>query len=341
MQNRIISLVIALSLALSLAIPVGAANITEAENELASLDLTTGTSVALQRVSQGKYSLVTTQTAQAQAQSGAVVYAKSLHDGEMLQLSDNTYLGKAEGTNYIQLDRIDVDVKNFDREDPVFEAYDISETALDNIQESIAYAEENDNDELEISLYAISPNLTEYVTVNGNNYRNTYEEIRNASFKPISTSGATAKDKLQAAKTFALTVFSVFDGPIGFVTTGISLFDYYLAQTNATVVKGTLDDWSYTTMFYDKLVKHTAVSKNSAWMEGCVSQKLWINKAAVWAYFRSSGQQDNKVDSSINKTKYTKNWDTCYNVTLYNWATGAIKDANPQMRYDGVTWIFK
>ena len=341
MQNRIISLVIALSLALSLAIPVGAANIVEAENTLASIDLTTGTSVALQRVSEGKYSLVATEGARTYAQSGTVVYAKSLHDGEMLQLSDNTYLGKAEGTNYIQMDRIDVDVDNFNREDPVFEEYDISETALDNIQEAIAYAEENDNDELEISLYAISPNLTEYITVGGNNYRNTYEEIRNASFKPIETSGPTTKDKLQAAKTFTLTLFSVFEGPIGYVTTGISLFDYYVAQTKASVNKGTLDDWSYTTMFYDKLVKHTAISRNSAWMEGCVSQKLWINKAAVWAYFRSSGQQDNKVDTFINTTKYTKNWDTCYNVTLYNWATGAIKDANPRMRYDNITWEFK
>ncbi len=341
MKNRIVSLGIALSLALSLAIPVGAANVVKAENTLDSINLATGTSVALQRVSEGKYSLVATEGTRTCAQSEPVVYAKSLHDGEMLQLSDNTYLGKAEGSNYIQMDRIDVDVKNFDREAAVFEEYDISETALDNIQESIAYAEENDNNELEISLYAINPNMTEYVTVNGDNYRNTYEEIRNASFKPISTKGATTKDKLGAAKTFVLTVFSVFEGPVAYVATGASLFDYYLSQTNATVAKGTKDDWSYTTMFYDKLVKHTAISRNSAWMEGCVSQKLWINKAAVWAYFRSSGQQDKKVDSFINKTKYTKNWDTCYNVTLYNWALGAIKDADPQMRYDNVTWVFK
>lgn len=341
MKKRIVSLAVSLSLALSLAIPVGAANVVGTPDVAVNPDLTTGTSVALQRVSQGKYSLVTAQTAQVQAQSGTVVYAKSLHDGEMLQLSNNTYLGKAEGTNYIQLDRIDVDVENFDREDPVFAEYDISETALDNIQETIAYAEENGNDELEISLYAISPSLTEYVTVDGNNYRNTYEEVRNASFKPISTSGTTTVDKLQAAKQFTLTLFSVFSGPVNYVATGYSLFDYYISQTNAKVANGTLDDWSYTTMFYDKLVKHTAVSRNSAWMEGCVSQKLWINKAAVWAYFRSSGQQDNKVDSFINKTYYTKNWNTCYNVTLYNWATGSIKDSNPQMTYGGITWAFK
>lgn len=259
----------------------------------------------------------------------------------MLQLSDNTYLGKAEGSNYIQLDRIDINTSNFDRSDSVFEEYNISSITLDNIQASINYAQENDNDQLEISLYAINPSLTETITIGNTRYRNTYEEIRNASFKPIETTGTSARTDLGNAVSFLLTVFSVVNTNVNFVSSGISLLSYLQNQTGMSVRTGTTSDWCYTTMFYDKLVKHTSVLAHSSWMEGCVSQKLWINKAAVWAYFRSTGQQDKKVDSSINKVYYTKNWNTCYNVALYNWATGTIKDSDPRITYKGVVWIFK
>lgn len=193
---------------------------------------------------------------------------------------------------------------------------------------------------MEISLYAINPDLTETVTINGNRYRNTYEEIRNAGFRPIETTGTGARASLNSAVSFTLTLFSMFNGPINFVSTGVSLLSFFQNQTGMVVNRGTTSDWCYTTMFYDKLVKHTAISRNSVWMEGCVSQKLWINKASVWAFFRDTGRQDVTVHSSINKVKYTKNWDTCYDVTLYNWATGSIRDSSPQMTYNGVVWVF-
>lgn len=256
-------------------------------------------------------------------------------------LSDNTYVGKAEGTNYIQLDRIDIDVKNFNREDTVFQEYNISEETLDNIQETIAYAQENNNNQLEISLYSINPSLTEYISVGNNRYRNTYEEVRDASFKPIETTGYNTKNNLSLAKSFFITVFSVCSEDVNLVATGISLLQFIQNETGLRVATPTKDDWAYTSIFYDKLIKHTAIERNTTWQEGCVSQKLWINKAAVWAYFRSTGKSDEKVDSPINKIYYTKNWNNCFNVTLYNWATGAIKDSNIQMNYNGVTWVFK
>lgn len=51
MQNRITCLILALCLTFSLAVPVGAANIAGTENEADSLDLKTGTSIALQKIS--------------------------------------------------------------------------------------------------------------------------------------------------------------------------------------------------------------------------------------------------------------------------------------------------
>lgn len=343
MKNRITGLFLTLCIIFSLAIPVGAANIIEARNDLSSLDLTTGASIALQKISEGKYSLVTAQNTRSKSQHESIVYAKSLHDGEMLQLSNGAYLGKAEGSNYISLDRIDVDVKDFHRADPVFQEYDISKETLDDIQETISYANEIGNDQLEISLYAINPALTEEITYNGNQYRNTYEEVRNASFKPIDVSGQSTKDKLAAAVKFSLTIAgaAVSNPTLNFVSTGISLFNFYLQTAGIKVAYGTTSDWAYTSMFYDKLVKHTAIKRYSNWMTGCVSQKLWINKASTWAHFQASNSTDKKVDSSINKVFYTKNWSNCYNVAYYNWNTGCVTDPNITMTYGGVRWTFR
>lgn len=343
MKNRIAGLFLTLCIIFSLAIPVGAANIIEARNDLSALDLTTGASIALQKISEGKYSLVTAQNTRSKSQHGSIVYAKSLHDGEMLQLSNGAYLGKAEGSNYISLDRIDVDVKNFDREAPIFQKYNISEEALDDVQESISYAKENGNDSIEISLYAINPALTEYVTYNGSQYRNTYEEVRNASFKPIDVSGQSTKDRLSSAVKFTLTIAgaAVSNPVVNFVSTGVSLFSFYLQQSGIRVAYGTTKDWAYTTMFYDKLVKHTAIKRPSGWMTGCTSQKLWINKASTWAHFQASNSTDKKVDSTINKVFYTKSWSNCYNVAYYNWNVGRVKDSNITMTYNGIKWTFK
>lgn len=341
MKKRIVSVCLVVCLAISLSAPAAATNVVVDSDASASYGLEDGTLVSLQKISKGKYTLTDESVAYTANNVKNTVYARSLHDGEMLKLQDGTYLGKAEESNYIQLDRIDVDVDHFDRNDSVFQEYDISPSVLDDMQETISYAQENDNHELEISLYAINPDLTEYITYKGDKYRNTYEEIRKASFKPIETSGAGARTALDNAKTFLLTATGWGSKTISFVSTGITLLNFFRNETGLNVNYGTTDDWCYTTMLYDKLIKHTAVNRNSVWAEGCISQKLWINKAAVWAYFRSTGSEDKKVDSTINVTKFSTRWYNCYNETFSNWATGAVKDPNFSMDYNSVRWVFK
>ncbi|MCI5689941.1 MAG: hypothetical protein MR286_03495 [Clostridiales bacterium] len=273
-------------------------------------------------------------------QAGNVVSAKVVHDGELLQLSETAYLGKAGRNNYARLDKIDINVDSFDKNDALFAQYDISQNILRDVQETIDFANEWNNDQLEISLYAMPP---EYTTVNGSEYRNTYVESRNSSFKPIDVSGINTKSHLDSAIDFSLIIAgaAIATPVVNFVTSGISLFKLYLQQTKLTTVTGDSKDWAYTSIFYDKIVKHTAIKRPAGWMEGCISQKLWLNKTSTWAHFTKSGKPDEKLDSTINKVFYTKNWSNCYTVTFNNWATGAVKDPNISMKFKGITWVFK
>ena len=339
MKKRIVSICLVVCLAISLSAPAAATNVVDSDAS-ASYGLEDGTLVSLQKISKGKYTLTDESVAYTANNVKDTVYARSLHDGEMLKLQDGTYLGKAEESNYIQLDRIDVDVDHFDRNDSVFQEYDISPSVLDDVQEAISYAQENDNHELEISLYAINPDLTEYITYKGNKYRNTYEEVRDGSFKPIQTNGAGSRDMLNNARTFVLTAVGLASTTVNFVSTGISLLDFIKNQTGTNVNYGGSGDWCVTTMTYQKLIKHTSINRNSLWMEGCISQKLWIDQAVVLYYFTSFFKEPLTKYSKINKTKYSSRWNTCYDNTFSNWATGTVKDPNFTMPYNGVTWVF-
>ena len=74
----------------------------------------------------------------------------------------------------------------------------------------------------------------EYTTVNGSEYRNTYVESRNSSFKPIDVSGINTKSHLDSAIDFSLIIAgaAIATPVVNFVTSGISLFKLYLQQTH-------------------------------------------------------------------------------------------------------------
>jgi hypothetical protein len=336
MKKKLMTLGLAICLVFSLVVPAGAANVVSGNEaaEVSISEIPTGTMVALQEENQGTYALA---SSTANRNDGDVLYATSLYDGEILQLSNDTYLGKADGNNYVTMSKIDVDVEDFDRTDPVFEEHNISSEMLDEIQESISFAEENGNDALEISVYSVND---EYVTVNGNQYKNAYTEVRNASFKPLDISGSTTITSLSSSVSFVLTVVGMVSSTVNFVSTGVSLLSYFQSQTGLPVARGTTEDWCYITMSYDKLVKHTSIKKPAGWMEGCISQKLWINKVSMWADFHSTEAGVQEIESSINKVQYTKSWSDCYTIAFNNW-TSAIKDGNISMNYKGVTWVFK
>lgn len=145
---------------------------------------------------------------------------------------------------------------------------------------------------------------------------------------------------LNNARTFVLTAVGLASTTVNFVSTGISLLDFIKNQTGTNVNYGGSGDWCVTTMTYQKLIKHTSINRNSLWMEGCISQKLWIDQAVVLFYFPSFFKEPLTKYSKINKTKYSSRWNTCYDNTFSNWATGTVKDPNFTMPYNGVTWVF-
>ena len=131
-----------------LAIPAGAANLDESSQ--ATTTESVPEKVALKSNGDNTYTLVgPAQNISVMSRSNDLVYAEPIHtwDMELLALSNGGCLSKIGEDLYVAATQVKLDTKDFSKNYPLFEQFDIGEETIQSAKESIESQLEIGNDE--------------------------------------------------------------------------------------------------------------------------------------------------------------------------------------------------
>lgn len=184
-----------------LAIPAGAANLDESSQ--ATTTESVPEKVTLKSNGDNTYTLVgPAQNISVMSRSNDLVYAEPIHtwDMELLALSNGGCLSKIGEDLYVAATQVKLDTKDFSKNYPLFEQFDIGEETIQSAKESIESQLEIGNDEFEYTIYLTEPfavpadNATASTAAQNDSVQETIEETRNyySPYKDIAR-GANAK----------------------------------------------------------------------------------------------------------------------------------------------------
>ncbi len=315
-----------------LAIPAGAANLDESSQ--ATTTESVPEKVALKSNGDNTYTLVgPAQNISVMSRSNDLVYAEPIHtwDMELLALSNGGCLSKIGEDLYVAATQVKLDTKDFSKNYPLFEQFDIGEETIQSAKESIESQLEIGNDEFEYTIYLTEPfavpadNATASTAAQNDSVQETIEETRNyySPYKDIAR-GANAKTVVASIANCLVSVIGVGSTSFSIFGVGMTALSEYQTYAKKTITVGYPQDWSQVQFKIDWLKKSSFVTSQAhGKFLGCVSQKLWIDKVSLLQYYKEANIKHQST-YTMNKIFTTKNWENSKQVALYNWVSPMV-----------------